>query len=197
MNKEAITTYPLIKEIRYRWSPRAFDDKEISKKEVKTLLEAARWAPSSMNEQPWRYILGFKGDESYDKILDCLVEFNRNWAQTAPVLGMVVGKKLFKSGKENRHFWYDSGQSMAYFSLQATAMNLHLHQMGGFSKSKAIEKLQIPSEEYEPLTAFALGYKTDPENTNIPDDLKEEEYNPRKRKQQSELFFEGAFGNSL
>lgn len=160
--KKAETSYNIHPLIAQRWSPRAFSDKPVAKENILKLFDAARWASSSFNEQPWRFLIGIKGDESYGKLLETLAEFNQQWAQNAPVLIIACGKKIFsKNGKENRHYAYDTGQAMANLALQATADNLYIHQMAGFSRSKAVELFSIP-EDFEPLTACALGYIGDP-----------------------------------
>ena len=108
--------------IRRRWSPRAFSDKEVSSAELNTLFEAARWAASSSNEQPWRFLVGRRGDETYQKIFNALVEFNQSWAKSAPVLVLSVAKKTFTAkGHPNRTALHDTGAATATLSLQATA----------------------------------------------------------------------------
>lgn len=189
MDKIANTSYNIHPLIANRWSPRAFSDKPVPKESILKLFDAARWAASSFNEQPWRFIIGVKGDDSYKKLLDTLVEFNQQWAQNAPVLIIACGKKTFsKNGKENRHYAYDTGQAMANLALQATADNLYIHQMAGFSKTKAIELFSIPAD-IEPIAACALGYLGDP--AILDEKNKKSEASTRSRKPLDEIVFSG------
>src|SRR6201999_4152871 len=124
--------------IRRRWSPRAYADKDVPAAELKRLFEAARWAASSSNEQPWRFLVGRRGDETYKKIFAALVEFNQSWAKSAPVLVLSVAKKTFTGkGSPDRHNLHDLGAATANLSLQATADGLHTHSMGGFDPEQA------------------------------------------------------------
>ena len=131
--------------IRQRWSPRAFSDKEIPAAELKTLFEAARWAASSSNEQPWRFLVGRRGDETYQKIFNALVPFNQTWAKSAPVLVLSVAKKTFtEKGTPNRHALHDTGAATANLFLQATAVGLHTHSMAGFDAEQLRASFAIP-----------------------------------------------------
>ncbi|MBS4013098.1 MAG: nitroreductase family protein [Bacteroidetes bacterium] len=192
MKKPAITKYninPLIKE---RWSPRAFDNKEVEADKIHNVLEAARWAPSAFNEQPWRYIIGKKGTKTWQLIFDSLIDFNKTWAEPADVLVVVVGKKtLTSNSKENETYKYDVGQSVATMTVQATNEGLVMHQMGGFSKQKNIEAFNIP-DDYEVIAAFALGYIGNVDQ--LPENFRNMETNPRQRKPFSEFVFEENFG---
>lgn len=179
--------------IRKRYSPRTFSEKEISDNNIVTLLEAARWVPSSMNEQPWRFIIGKKlHDLSYNKLLDILMPGNQVWARKAPIMILAVSKNKFeRNSLVNLHAEYDLGQAIANMTFQATSMNIYLHQMGGFYKDKAMELFKIP-EDYSPVCVIALGY---PGNINeLPENLQEKETAERKRKELSELVFENSFG---
>jgi len=122
------------------------------------LLEAARWAPSSFNEQPWRFVVGRRGDDdAWQGILDCLVEANQAWARRAPVLMLSVANTRFAHGdKPNAHAWHDTGQATASLSLQATAMGLSVHQMAGFSAAEARRRFAIP-DVFEPVACLAVG----------------------------------------
>ena len=193
--KKAQTSFEIHPLIAARWSPRAFRDKEVPRESILKLFEAARWAASSFNEQPWRFLVGVKGDESYQKILNCLAEFNQQWARNAPVLIIACSKKVFsRNEKINRHYAYDTGQAMANLALQATADNLHIHQMAGFSREKAAELFNIP-ENYEPLTACALGYIGDPEI--LDEKNRKSENAARSRKPLEEIIFSGEWENSF
>ncbi len=193
MKKPAITTLNIHPVIKNRWSPRSFSDKAVSSEQLQRILEAARWAPSSFNEQPWRFIVGVKGDETYNKLYDCLVEFNQIWAGNAPVLVLAIGKKTSAKGEENSVYQYDVGQSMAYITLQAEAEGLKSHQMGGFSKTKARELFNIP-EDFDPMVMSAIGYQDEPEK--LRPNFADMEKQPRARKSLDELVFSVTYGNS-
>ncbi len=193
MEKPALTNLEIQPVIKNRWSPRSFSDKSVSEEQLLRILEAARWAPSSFNEQPWRFIVGIKGDKTYEKLFSCLVEFNQIWASTAPVLVLAIGNKLSSKGADNSVYQYDVGQSMAYITLQAEAEGLKSHQMGGFSKEKARELFNIP-EDFDPLVMSALGYQDAPEK--LKPDFADMERQPRERKPMAELVFSETFEKS-
>ncbi|WP_037576194.1 nitroreductase family protein [Sporocytophaga myxococcoides] len=176
--------------IENRWSPRAYLSKEVENEKLQRIFEASRRAPSAMNEQPWRYVVGLKKDVNvWKSIADSLNESNQIWAQHAPVLILTLVKKHYtRNGSENTSRHYDLGQSVAYLSIQATNEGLFLHQMGGFSREKAIENLQIP-EEFEPVTVIALGYKGD--LNSLPPNLQEREKQMVNRFPINELVFSG------
>lgn len=178
--------------IRKRYSPRSFSDKKVEINSLITIFEAARWAASSRNEQPWRFIYATKENkEDYNRLLSCLNDWNQKWVKTAPVIIMTIAKTAFShNDMPNRHAWHDIGLAVGNMSMQATELGLFLHIMAGFSKTKAIETLHIP-EGYEPVTMIALGYESDPEN--LP-----EEYNvltgtDRIRKELNEIVHKGTF----
>jgi nitroreductase len=173
--------------IRRRWSPRAFADKEVSADDLKKLFEAARWAASSFNEQPWRFLVGRRGDETYKKIFGALVEFNQSWAKSAPVLVLSAAKKTFSaSGQPNRYGLHDTGAATTLLSLQATANGLHTHSMAGFDAEQARASFAIPSD-YDIGAVTALGYFGDPES--LPDQMQKTEVAPRQRKPLEEFVF--------
>jgi len=194
MDKPAITDLTLHPLINTRWSPRSFTSQVPEKETLKRIFEAARWAPSSSNEQPWRFIVGIKGEKTWDKIFETLVDFNQKWANLAPVLAISIGKKMSsKSNRPNKAFPYDVGQSLAYITLQAMNENVYVHQMGGFDTAKAAELFNVP-EDYEVLTAFAMGYKGEPEL--LEDNFQDMEKAKRQRIELKEILFEGEFGNT-
>ncbi len=188
---------PTVHEIfQVRWSPRAFSDRPVSDQDLKTILEAARWAASSYNEQPWRFIIARKSDqESYDRLLDVLIPYNQAWARLAPVLMITAAKRSFShNGKENLHARHDVGAALAHLMLQATALGLHAHGMAGFDAEKARRELGIP-DDYEPVAAVAIGYLGPIER--LPESYHQAEVAPRKRKPLDELVFDGRWDAPL
>jgi nitroreductase len=143
-----------------RWSPRAFSQRPVEPAKLARLFEAARWAPSSYNAQPWAFIVARREDaEGYNRLLSTLVDANRQWAQQAPVLILSVAKLDYDHvARPNRHALYDLGQAVANLTVQATALDLHIHQMGGFDPRSARELFAIPAG-YEPVAVLALGYQ--------------------------------------
>ena len=194
MSKPTSNDHPIHDLLRERWSPLAFADKPIPADVLHTIFEAARWSPSSSNEQPWRFIVGSKdGDpEAYAKILDCLMPLNQLWARTAPVLMIGVGAKHFaRNGMENPYALYDVGQAIANLTIEAMTHDVFVHQMGGFDRDKAREVFGIP-EEYVLGAAVALGYEGDPA-VLADEKYRERHTNPaRARRPLSESFLSGA-----
>lgn len=177
-----------------RWSPRAFADRPVEPEKLATLLEAARWAPSCYNEQPWSFILGTRQEtpETYEKILSCLVEANQAWAKSAPVLLLSVAQLTFKKNqKPNRHAYHDVGLAAGNFVTEATHAGLYVHQMGGFDVEKARETFQIP-EGYDPVAAIAVGYLGDP--SQLPEKYQSIEQAPRTRKPLQDFVFTESWG---
>lgn len=181
MHKPAPTHHPIHELLHLRWSPRAFSEKPIPPEVLRSLFEAARWAPSSSNEQPWAFLVATREDsESHAKLLSTLVEFNQTWARHAPVLAIAVSHLAFeRTGKPNPNAFYDTGAAVAHLSSEATARGLFVHQMAGFDPHKAIELFDIPSG-WEPIAAFVIGYPGDPES--LPESLRQRESAPRERK---------------
>jgi nitroreductase len=178
-----------------RWSPRSFADREVAPETLAKVFEAARWAASSFNEQPWRFIVGTRGSETYRKIFESLGEFNQNWARTAPVLIIDVALTKFShNGTPNRVAFYDLGAAASYMTLEAAALGVAAHQMAGFDPDKARELLGIP-EEYMIGAVIALGYQDEPEKLGDAA-LIERELAPRNRKPLSEIVF-AAWGKPL
>jgi nitroreductase len=182
--------------IRERFSPRSFSPQEVSAADLRTILEAGRWAASSFNEQPWRVIVARKSDgEVYRKLLGVLVAFNQGWAKTAPVLMLVTAKRTFThNGTENRFAMHDAGALLANMALQATALGLHGHGMAGYDIEKARQTFAIP-EDYDIAAAFALGYLGTPED--LPEPYQSKEREKRVRKPLSEIAFGGDWGEPL
>src|SRR5215467_12852342 len=193
MENPAPTEYPVNQLIRDRWSPRAFADKAIAPADLCSLFEAARWAPSSSNEQPWAFIVAPKHDHAnFTKALQPLVEFNVNWAKHAAVLGFAVSELAFAKNKApNRNAQYDTGASMALLSIEATARGLFVHQMAGFDPDTAREVFNIPAG-FDAVAAFAIGYPGDP--ASLPQPLRDRELAPRARKPIREFVMTGQWG---
>jgi nitroreductase len=192
MNKEAITNFDILPILKKRWSPRAFSDQVLTNEQLQRFFEAARWSPSASNEQPWAFVVGKKGDESYQKIFSTLVEFNQLWCQFAPVLAIGFSRIHNNKGDINYYGRYDLGQSVAHLSFQAHAEGLYVHQMGGFDVEKAVELFEFP-KDYEAVTAFAIGYVGDPEILHP--NLMKMEILERERINAGDFVFSGKFGN--
>ncbi len=192
MNKRANTQFPLHELLAERWSPRAFSKQAITEDTLMTLLEAARWAPSCFNAQPWRFIVARKEEtEGFAALLDCLVPANQTWSQHAGALLLSVAQNNFeRNGKPNRHALHDVGLAVSQLTIQAQAEGIGVHQMAGFERDKSIKTLKIP-EGFEPVAMLALGYFGDPET--LPDDYKARELAPRERKSLDALVFRGAW----
>lgn len=180
--------------ISERWSPYAFANRPVSEDDLRSLFEAARWAASSYNEQPWSYIVATKDDPAeYDRLLSCLVEPNQAWAQAAPVLALgVVSLRFKRNDKENRAAVHDLGLASANLSVEATARGLYVHQMIGIYSDRARELYHIPDDSAA-WTGLAIGYKADP--AMVPETLRERDITPRKRKPLNEFVFTGAWGS--
>jgi nitroreductase len=180
--------------IIHRWSPRAFEDRPVEPEKLRALFEAARWAASSYNAQPWSFIIGTKDDpENYKKVLDSFVEFNQGWAKNAPVVALsVAAHKMAHDGSQNRHAFHDVGQAAATLALQATALGLQVHQMAGILPDEARQIFGIP-EGQEAVAGFAIGYPGDA--SSLPDQLRQRELSPRQRKPASSFVFTGTWGN--
>jgi len=193
LKKPAETSAPIHELIRHRWSPRAFAPRPVEPEKLRSLFEAARWAASSFNAQPWYFIVATKDDpENFKKILDSFVEFNQGWTKNAPVLALSVAALKMDQAKEpNRHAFHDVGQAAANLALQATALGLEIHQMAGILPDKAREIFSIP-EGFEAVAGIAIGYPGDPET--LPDQLKQRELAPRTRKALDSFVFTGKWG---
>lgn len=175
-----------------RWSPRSFDGREVPAADLRRVFEAARWAPSSYNEQPWRYLVGRRGSETFAKIVSSLGGFNQVWAPRAPVLILGAARKNFThDDSPNRFAVFDLGAATALITLQATALGMVVHQMAGFDPDAARAALAIP-ESFAIGSVMALGYQGEPaalENER----LIAQETSPRSRKELAEIVL-GAWG---
>lgn len=164
-----------------RWSPRALSSKIIEKEKIDALFEAAKWAPSSMNEQPWLYFYAPNDKpELFNSFADCLVPGNKVWAKECGLLILSVAKKRFAyKNHPNRHYMHDVGAANALLALQAAGMGLQVHQMGGFDMTKTLKTFNLDPEKFEPATFMAVAYPGDPDN--LPEDMKKRELSPRVR----------------
>jgi len=187
--------YPIHPLIAGRRSIRAFASTSVEPETLASLMEAARWAPSSMNEQPWSFIVATKANESeFDRLLGCLLEFNVQWAQHAPVLLLSVAKLTFEStGEFNRHAFHDVGQATANLAFQAAVSGLVVHQIAGFDVEKARREFSIP-QDYEPVAAAAIGYTGN--SAELPEKLRKKDASPRKRRPLTSFVFEDTWGRS-
>jgi nitroreductase len=172
-----------------RWSPRSFADREVKVEDLRKMFEAAGWAASSYNEQPWRFFLGLRGDETYQRIFDALGEFNQMWAKSAPVLILSIAKKTFShSGQPNRFGLHDTGAATAMLGLEATALGLHTHSMAGFDADKARASFNVP-DDYDMGAVTAVGYLGD--SSVLPEHQRAMEESPRSRKSLHEYVLAG------
>ena len=194
MEKIAETQVPIHELMRRRWSPRAFSELPVEPHKLLSVFEAARWAASASNEQPWAFLVATQGDpKNYENMLGVLVDFNRSWANKAPVLILTVAHTQFeKDGKPNRHGFYDLGQAAANLALQATALGLTAHQMAGFSVEAARERFAVP-EGWDPVSVIALGYPGDPDS--LTEKLRQREIAQRHRKPLEAFIFSGTWGH--
>lgn len=194
MDKPAITTAPIHAVLRARWSPRAFDPAPLPGATLHTLFEAARWAPSSGNAQPWRFVVAtIDGEpEAHARFVACLNEGNRRWAFRAPVLLFACAKRTIerpdRPPRDNAHAWYDLGQAVAHLSVQATAEGLFVHQMAGFDAAAARDAGGVP-DGFDVVTAVAIGRYGDA--AALDDDLQPREAAPRVRRAADETAWRG------
>ncbi len=197
-NKDIETKVPIHELIAARWSGRAYDpEKLISREQIISMVEAARWAPSCFGDQPWRYIVFDKATNpaGWEKALACLAEGNKSWAKDAPLLLLACADSvLSQNGNPNRWGQYDTGAASLNLSLQATAFGLMVHQMGGFDADKTKTEFSIP-EQFSPMAMMTVGYQL--AEVAIPEDIKEREYNARARNTLDENFFEGSWNSPL
>jgi nitroreductase len=192
--KSATPDHEILPLIAERWSPRAFSPQQIGASDLQRLFEAARWAASCFGEQPWSWVVADKEDaEGHARLASCLSAGNA-WAIEAPVLALSVAKLNFdQSGKPNRYAFHDVGAAMATLCLQATSMNIHVHQMGGFDVEKARHVCAVP-EGHDPVAMIAMGYLGDPSVLN--EDQRKKETTPRQRKPISKFVFGAKWGQA-
>ncbi len=193
MNRTAPTEHPIHSLLRQRWSPYAFDpDRTVSQSDLQALFEAARWAMSSYNAQPWRYIVGVRerNPEVWEQVHSVLVEGNQPWAKNAPVLALGVVEHHFEhNDKDNKAAVHDLGAASASLTFEATARGLSVHQMIGIEPDKAREVFDLRGS-LEPLTGLAIGYVGDA--SVVSQDYAERDSNDRERKPLDDLIIRGA-----
>src|SRR3954467_5491635 len=191
--KQANPDHPVHELIAKRWSPYAFADRAVSGEDLRSLFEAARWAASSYNEQPWAYVVATKGEpDAFERLLCCLVEGNQGGAAAAPGLALgCTSLRFTRNGKPNAAAVHDLGLASATLTLEATARGLVVHQMIGILPDKARDLYHIP-EGVQAVTGLAVGYAADP--GTLPEKYRERDLAPRSRKPLAEFVFGGEWG---
>jgi len=193
-DRSAVTDYPVLDIVRDRWSPRAFADKPVPKDVLQSVLEAARWAASCNNSQPWRFILATRDQTAeYEKLQTCINDRNRRWTVQAPVLMVSLADQNLPNGRKSLHGWYDTGMAVAQMILQATHHGLCVHQMQGILYDRVREVYAVP-DDFDVCAGIALGYRGEPDS--LPEELPAREFEPRERRTIAEFTFGGAFGTS-
>jgi nitroreductase len=196
-DRTAPAAHPIAPLLASRWSPRSYLDREVPEEMLRRLLEAARWAPSCYNAQPWHYVIArrHREPEAFAALLDCLSSGNRTWCARAPVLMISVARMDFpQNGSPNRHAWHDLGAASTLLALEAAALGLQAHQMAGFDAAKARAACAVP-EGYEPVAAIALGHPGSPDALAEP--YRTRETSPRIRRPIEEFGFLGRWGEAL
>jgi len=198
LEKPAQTSRPIHDLFVRRWSTRAFDaSKPVGRDQLISLIEAGRWAPSCNGDEPWRYLIWDRSRDpgGFQKAFDCLSENNRKWVKNVPLLMLsCAGSNFAATGKPNRWTQHDTGAASVSMALQATALGLAYHQMGGFDAEKARAAFDIPAE-YTPMAMIAVGYQAAPEV--LDEETKKKELVARARKPLAEKFFEGGWGKGV
>ncbi len=193
MERVAETREPIHELLRRRWSPYTFSERAVAPEILVSLLEAARWAPSSYNEQPWAFLVATKGNpEEFARLLSCLVPGNQEWAKYAPVLMLSVAKLKFdRGGKPNRHAFHDVGMAAMSLVVEAMAHELYVHQMAGILPERARELYAIP-EGWDAVAGIAIGYHD--ESAAVPEKLRQRDAAPRSRQPLEQMVFTGGWG---
>lgn len=186
--------HPVHDVIVRRWSPVGFADRPVAAADLRSLFEAARWAPSAFNEQPWSFLVARREDaDRFAAMHSCLVEGNQDWAATAPVLVLtVVAEQFTRNGAPNATALYDLGQAVALLTVEATARGLAVHQMGGILPERAAELFGVP-EGRRVVTGMAVGYAAG-DVTTLPEAWQARDTAPRARRPLADLVFSGAWG---
>jgi nitroreductase len=187
--------HPVTDSIQRRWSPVAFLPEPLDDATLNAVFEGARWAASAFNEQPWRFVIARRDDPGrFGPMLECLVEFNRAWAQHAAVVAIVCAMKSFsRNGDPNAHAWFDTGQATAQLALSAVHQGLYCHAMGGFSAELARKSFGI-GPNADPVCALAIGKLGD--GTLLDEATAGRDASPRVRHGLGDIVFEGSFGQA-
>lgn len=186
--KKAVTRYPVLDLIKNRWSPRSFSDKEITTDALRTILEAATWSFSAMNEQPWRYLVAHRGTPLFEVFLDALLPGNKPWNKNAAALVLSVQKTTYsQTGQPNSSALHDIGAANILLTLQANSMGIYTHVMAGFDKEKLTASIQL-GKDSAPVVMIALGYPDTADKLDEP--FKSREEAPRSRKGLDEIILE-------
>jgi nitroreductase len=197
-DRKAITSVPIHELLARRWSPRAFDaNRPVTREQLVTIMEAGRWAPSCNGDEPWRYLVWERArdPEGWQKAFECLSENNKKWVQNVPLLMLSCAGSIFgHTGKPNRWTQHDTGAASVSMALQAVALGLIIHQMGGYDAEKIRGAFAIPPE-YTPLAMIAVGYQAEPEI--LDEETMAKELRPRTRKALTERFFERDWGKPV
>lgn len=180
--------------IKNRRSPVLYSDRPLEKEKLELLFEAARWAPSSHNQQPWRFIYAKKEDiNDFNRVFDCLTPANQLWAKRVPVLILSIAETISGYNKKvNKYAFHDVGLAVSNLIFQATSMGLFVHQMGGYDNEKARINLKIP-RDYDPVAMIAVGYLAE-SYKDFPKELIKREKTPRSRKLLSEIVYNNIWG---
>lgn len=194
MIKHARPAHPVNELLTRRWSPYGFADRAVAPEDLRALFEAARWAPSSYNAQPWRFIVATNGEELFGRVLSCLWDLNQAWARHAPVLALGITRTTFAhNGNPNAAAEHDLGLAAANLSLEATARGIAVHQMIGVHADRVRAEFAVPAE-YRPLTALAIGYPGAPEG--FPPEFGARDERPRERMPLPDFVFGANWGES-
>jgi nitroreductase len=188
--KQATSSEELMPELKNRWSPRAFSEKALEEWQLRALFEAARWAASSSNQQPWRFLVARREDAHYPALREGLMEGNDVWAHRAPVLVATLARKK-RVGKDapNPHAWHDLGLAMGNLCAQATHLGLFVHQMAGIHPEKVAANFGVDTEEFDVVSMAAIGHR-DPEGIDqLHEGHAKAEIAPRERSPLEELVF--------
>ena len=193
LTKPAVTSVSVNALIRERWSPRAFLPKPVARADLAAILEAGRWAASSNNGQPWRFIVSTSDDAgAHAAALQGFNARNQRWVRSAPVLVFSCARKTFEAnGNPNVHFWYDTGAAVALMTIEAESRGLKVHQCAGIERDRVRATYGVP-DEFDICTGFVIGYQGDPDS--LPEELPGREKEPRARKPLAEIAFSGRFG---